>query len=98
LKGKIFYVHGTGPDISSFDRIIRMVNEGTKFLIFSSVEEVEAWEELENRWGEMEGVWAIAIGKGVASAIHDYTNIKKVLLYEGKLDELPNTLGLLGIR
>lgn len=98
LGGRIFYVHGTGPDISSFDKITQMINEGTRFLIFSSIEEVEAWEELESRRGEIEGIWAVAIGRGVASAIQNYTNLKKVLLHEEGLGELPNTLNLLGIR
>lgn len=97
-RGRIFVVHGVREDEEAFKMVADRVNKGAGFIIFTSPEEVYAWEKLEEFYGEAEGLWAIAIGKSVAALIQNHTSIGKVLVFEGKLADLPNFLRLFGMK
>lgn len=97
-RGRVFVVHGVREDEDAFRIIATKVNEGAGFVIFTSPEEVYAWEKLEELYGEAEGLWAIAIGKSIAALIQNHTSIGKVLVFEGKLGNLPEFLKLLGVK
>lgn len=95
--GKVFVVHGLRENDSAFEMAATKVNEGAKFVIFTSAEEVYAWQRLEELYGEAVGIWAIAIGKPVAALVQSHTSMTKVLLFDGKLEDFPEFLKLFGI-
>ncbi len=97
-RGRIFVVHGVRENEEGFRAVADKVNEGAEFIIFTSPEEVHAWEKLEESYGGAEGLWAIAIGRSVAALIQNHTSIGKVLVFEGELTDLPDFLKLFGIK
>ncbi len=96
-KAKVFPIYTRVINEESFRNVFDALIRGARYIVFTSLEEVEAWNRIEESL-ETENLWAIAIGKRVASAIQSTTRLGRVLLYEGELKDLPTFLTLFGVK
>ncbi len=96
-KARVFPIYTRVINEESFRDVSDALIKGVRYIVFTSLEEVEAWNRIEESL-ETENLWAIAIGKRVASAIQNTTKLGRVLLYEGELRDLPLFLTLFGVK